>query len=81
MWTIFHLVVSSGKARLLATILKCDEYAITMVNFPAFTWDSVIFPVVTAISKRKYATLAVLLSNEAKLDFDEIDITRAQEAA
>jgi hypothetical protein len=81
MWTIFHSVVSSGKARLLATILRCDEHAITMVNFPAFSWNNVTFPVVTAIMKRNYATLAVLVSNEAKLEFDETDITRAQEAA
>lgn len=81
MWTIFHSVVSSGKARLLATILRCDEHAITMVNFPACNWNNVIFPVVTAISRRKYASLAVLISNEAKLEFDETDITRAQEAA
>jgi len=81
MWTIFHSVVSSGKARLLATILRCDEHAITMVNFPAFGWNHVTFPVVTAIMKRNYASLALLVSNEAKLEFDETDITRAQEAA
>jgi len=81
MWTIFHSVVSSGRARLLATILRCDEHAKTMVNFPTFNWNSVTFPIVTAISKRKYASLAVLVSNEAKLEFDEADITRAQEAA
>ena len=81
MWTIFHTVVSSGRARLLATILRCDEHAITMVNFPAFNWNHVTFPVVTAIMRRNYASLAVLVSNEARLEFDEADITRAQEAA
>jgi len=28
MWTIFHSVVSSGKARLLATILRCYEHSL-----------------------------------------------------
>ena len=29
MWTIFHSVVSSGKARLLATILRCYEHSLS----------------------------------------------------
>jgi len=64
-----------------------DDILETQMNNEAYFLAStlncynVTFPVVTAISKRKYASLAVLTSNGAKLEFDETDITRAQKAA
>ncbi|KAF8164738.1 hypothetical protein B0H34DRAFT_686396 [Crassisporium funariophilum] len=81
MWTIFHSIVASGKAKVLATILRCDPNAPSMINFPSLRYQEVVFPVVTAISNRNYAVLAVLLAHDVKLELDESDITRAQVAS
>ncbi|KAJ3511469.1 hypothetical protein NLJ89_g4078 [Agrocybe chaxingu] len=81
MWTILHSIVCSGKAKLLATVLRCDKHAESMLNFPSFDWNNVIFPVTTAVEKQRYGILAVMLSHNVKLDLQEEDITRAFEAA
>ena len=64
-----------------------DDILETQMNNEAYFLAStlncynVTFPVITAILKRKYASLAVLTSNGAKLEFDETNITHAQKAA
>jgi len=80
MFTILHSVVSANKAKLLATILRCDENAPSMLDFPSVSWRDFVFPVVTAVLKENYAALAVMLSYDVKLELDEADITRAQDA-
>ncbi|PPQ73506.1 hypothetical protein CVT24_007652 [Panaeolus cyanescens] len=80
MWSIFHSAVAVGRPKILMKLLSSDPHAKSMLNFPAITYSQVLFPVVTAIEKRNYAALAILLANDVKLDLDNEDITRAIEA-
>lgn len=81
MRTILHVAVDSGRTKLVETLLKCDPNAKKVVNFPALVAQNVVFPIVTAINKKYYGLVALLLAHDAKLDLDEKDITPAQEAA
>jgi len=81
MVTILHAAVSSGRTKLVETILRCDKNTSSVINFPAIQWNNVVFPVVTAIHKKHYAILGAMLAHGAKLNLDEEDITRALEAA
>ena len=78
--TIFHAAVRSGRAKLVATILRCDQHAHTVIDFPLVQYHNITFPVSTAIKQQHYAVLAVMLAHNVKLMLDEADITRAQEA-
>ncbi|KAF9530926.1 hypothetical protein CPB83DRAFT_849882 [Crepidotus variabilis] len=80
MISIMHYFVIANKAKLLNTVLKCEEKALTMLNFPSQKWSDYALPVVSAIEKRNYASLAVLLSHDAKLTVEEKDIADAQDA-
>ena len=75
--TIFHAVVRSGKEKLVATILRCDKLARTVIDFPLVKYRSFTFPISTAIKQQHYAVLAVMLAHDVKLVLDEADITRA----
>lgn len=79
--TIFHAAVYAGRTKLVETFLRHDPNAATAVNFPAILRQNVIFPIVTAINKKHYGLLAILLAHDARLEFEEEDISRAQEAA
>ncbi|KDR74215.1 hypothetical protein GALMADRAFT_123653 [Galerina marginata CBS 339.88] len=81
MRTILHAAVFNGRTKLVETLLRCDPNAKTVLDFPAIQGQNVVFPIVTAINKKHYGLVALLLANEAKLTFDEKDITRAQEAS
>jgi hypothetical protein len=81
MVTILHAAVSSGRTKLVETILRCDKNASSVINFPSIEWNAIIFPVVTAIHKKHYGMLGMMLAHGAKLNLDEEDITRALEAA
>ena len=81
MVTILHAAVSSGRTKLVETILRCDKNASSVINFPSMEWNAVVFPVVTAIHKKHYAILGTMLAHGAKLNLDEEDITRALETA
>ncbi|KAF4615928.1 hypothetical protein D9613_011323 [Agrocybe pediades] len=81
MRTILHAAVCAGRTQLVETLLKHDPHSASVVNFPALVRQNVVFPVVTAINKRHYGVLAILLANDAKLEFEEEDITKAQQAA
>ena len=78
--TIFHAIVRSGREKLVATILRCDPHARTVIDFPLVRYQNVIFPISTVITQQHYAVLAVMLAHEVKLVLDEADITRAYEA-
>ncbi|KAG5637903.1 hypothetical protein H0H81_002731 [Sphagnurus paluster] len=80
MCTIFHQAVIADKVKLVSTILKCDPNANSVLNFPAFGWNSSIFPLVRAIELRHYSMVATLVAFGAKLIFTEEDVTRAIEA-
>ncbi|KAF9475283.1 ankyrin [Pholiota conissans] len=79
--TIFHHAVTAGRRKLVETLLRCDPHAITVLNFPSIDYQNVAFPVVTAIRKRHFAVLGVLLAYGAKLELDEPDVTKALDAA
>ena len=81
MVTILHAAVSSGRTKLVETILRCDKNASSVIDFPSIEWNAVTFPVVTAIHRKHYAILGMMLAHGAKLSLDEEDITRALEAA
>ncbi|KAH9483204.1 hypothetical protein JR316_0005308 [Psilocybe cubensis] len=81
MRTIFHAAVHSGRSKLVETMLRCDPHSSKVVNFPVLQNQHVVFPIVTAINKKYYGIVALLLANGAKLELDEKDITRATEAA
>ena len=79
--TIFHYIVGSGRARLVETILRCDPDVSKVINLPYLHWRNVVFPVVTAVQKRHYATLVQLIAHGAKLQLEESDVTKARDAA
>jgi len=79
--TIFHYIVGSGRARLVETILRCDPDVSKVINLPYLQWRNVVFPVVTAVQKRHYATLVQLIAHGAKLQLEESDVTKARDAA
>ena len=78
--TIFHIIVRSGREKLAATILRCDQHARSVIDFPLGSYQNIIFPISTAIKQQHYAVLAVMLAHDVKLVLDEADITRAYEA-
>ncbi|PBK72133.1 ankyrin [Armillaria solidipes] len=78
MRTAFHEAVAAGRTKLVSTLLRSDPKAISVLNFPFIQWNQVEFPLSVALSHKDYATLAVLLAYEAKLNFKEDDIFQAQ---
>ncbi|KAI0059327.1 ankyrin [Artomyces pyxidatus] len=65
--TIFHRAVCSEKTTLVAALLRHDPHAGAMVDSPAWAHGSLVYPVVSAILRGDYATLAVLLAHGAQL--------------
>jgi len=78
---IFHYIVGSGRARLVETILRCDPDVRKNINLPYLQWKNVVFPVVTDVQKKHYATLVQLITHGAKLQLEESDVTKARDAA
>ncbi|PBL01634.1 ankyrin [Armillaria gallica] len=78
MRTIFYEAVAAGRTKLVSTLLRLDPKATSVLNFPFIQWNQVEFPLSVALSHKDYATLAVLLAHEAKLNFTEDDIFQAQ---
>jgi ankyrin repeat protein len=75
--TIFHQAVMAGKTKLVSSLLRCDPNASMVLKFPYVTWNTVIFPITTAISNRSYSVLGVLLAHGAKLLVTEEDISQS----
>ncbi|KAM6501508.1 ankyrin repeat protein [Amanita muscaria] len=73
--TVFLRIVTTGRAKLVSTILRCDPNANAVVNFPS-SQRSVVLPIILAIRARNYALVAVLLAYGAKLTIEEDDIAR-----
>lgn len=80
MRTIFHKAVAVGRTKLVETLLRCDPHASTVLDFPSFQSNNVIFPVVTAIKKHNFPVLGVLLAYGAKLELTEQDVTKSYDA-
>ncbi|KAF8905746.1 hypothetical protein CPB84DRAFT_1844751 [Gymnopilus junonius] len=81
MRTILHIAIFNGRTKLVETLLRCDPNAKKVVNFPSLVAQHITFPIVTAINKKHYGLVVLLLAYDAKLDLDEKDVTPAQEAA
>lgn len=79
--TIFHIFVSVGRTRLVDSILRHDQNISTVINLPYLLNRTVMFPVVTAVEKRNYATLVLLLAHGARLELQEADVTKALDVA
>ena len=78
--TIFHDAVRSGREKLVATMLRCDQHAHTVIDLPLVQYQNIFFPISTVIKQQHYAVLAVMLAHDVKLVLDEVDTTRAYEA-
>ncbi|KAK0231589.1 hypothetical protein IW262DRAFT_1489758 [Armillaria fumosa] len=78
MRTAFYEAVAAGRTKLVSTLLRLDPKATSVLNFPFIQWNQVEFPLSVALSHKDYATLAVLLAHEAKLNFTEDDIFQVQ---
>ncbi|KAI0668109.1 ankyrin [Trametes maxima] len=80
LFTIFHKIVCAGKAALVDAFLQHDPNAKAVLDTPYVTTNAQLtFPVVSAIARGSYATLAVLLSYGAKYVFTEEDWSRARD--
>ena len=79
--TIFHTLVGSGRTRLVEVVLRCDPNIDKVINLPCLHYRNVVFPIVTAIQQRCYATLVVMVAHGARLDLQETDITKARDVA
>ncbi|KAK0492741.1 ankyrin repeat protein [Armillaria luteobubalina] len=78
MRTAFYETVAAGRTKLVSTLLRLDPKATSVLNFPFIQWNQVEFPLSVVLSRKDYATLAVLLAHEAKLNFMEDDIFQVQ---
>ncbi|KAI0317675.1 ankyrin repeat-containing domain protein, partial [Amylostereum chailletii] len=81
-FTIFHRVVSAGKPSLVAALLNHDPNAKTSLDVPAWTnyYQTLLYPLVTAVSKKDYAMLALLLAYGAKVEYTAEDVSRADDS-
>ncbi len=59
----------------MQTILEHDEGASTVIDFPQMNYASIVFPIVTAISKGNYAMVALLMAYGAKLSYKEEEVS------
>ncbi|KAG6906166.1 hypothetical protein DXG01_015516 [Tephrocybe rancida] len=69
--TIFHRAVIADKIKLVSTILKHDPNAKAVLNFPSVNWNTVIYPLISAIDRRHYSMLATLLAHGINIRFTE----------
>ena len=80
MRTILHFAVSYGHMKVVETILRCDPNAKAALDFPQIQYQTVMFPLATAVQKKNYSILALLLAYGVKVKSDEADVTRAMES-
>ncbi|KAJ7583431.1 ankyrin repeat protein [Mycena floridula] len=71
---------NANRVELVKTFLRVDPNAQVVLDFPSindFSWNSITFPVTSALQNRGYAMLFTLLAYGAKLNFTEEDIGKA----
>ena len=79
LFTIFHRVVCAGRVEVIEALLSHDPNAKAVINSPYVTRHlSLTHPIISAIYKGNYATIAVLLANGARFSFTEEDVTNAR---
>ncbi|KAI0350817.1 ankyrin [Trametes cingulata] len=80
LFTIFHKVVCAEKPLLVGAFLRHDPNAKTVLDSPHMPQNSqATFPIVSAIGRRDFVTMSVLLAHGAKIAFTEEDWSRARE--
>ena len=78
-FTIFHRIVCTGRAELVEALLRNDPSAKAVIDAPHVSGSlEMVHPVVSAITRRNYSALAVLLAHGAKYSFSEEDFTDAK---
>ena len=79
LFSIFHRVVCAGRAELVEAFLRNDPNAKAMVNAPVVNASlNITYPLISALVRHNYATMAVLIANGAKYSFTEEDFTDAR---
>ncbi|KAI0367118.1 ankyrin [Pilatotrama ljubarskyi] len=80
LFTIFHKVVCAQKPLLVDVFLRHDPNAKAVLNSPYMSYNALAtFPIVSAVAKADFPTMAVLLAYGAKIAFTEEDWSRARE--
>ncbi|KAI9060760.1 ankyrin [Trametes sanguinea] len=80
LFTVFHKVVTVANPLLVDAFLQHDPNAKAVIDSPYMAKNcEATFPVVSAIAKGSYATLAVLLANGARCKYTEEDWSRARD--
>ncbi|KAJ8508418.1 hypothetical protein ONZ45_g9303 [Pleurotus djamor] len=79
--TTFHWAVASNQIRVVECILRCDEHATAVIDFPVMNWYGMLFPITTAISKGYYGMVALLLAHGAKLEHTEEELSEIKASA
>ena len=68
----------AGRVEVIEALLSHDPNAKAVINSPYVTRHlSLTHPIISAIYKGNYATIAVLLANGARFSFTEEDVTNA----
>ncbi|KAI0916904.1 hypothetical protein AcW2_007169 [Taiwanofungus camphoratus] len=81
LFTIFYSIICSGRTDLVSTLLRCDPNSKVVVNTPlCHSRSTTILPVASAVFKRTYSILALLLAYGARLVFTEEDYIRSRDA-
>lgn len=78
LFSIFHTLVCSGKARIVERILYADPKAISAINVPAFSVNKFFYPLVTATMKGNYAIAVLLIAYGAKIQITADDLQKAK---
>ncbi|RPD55207.1 ankyrin [Lentinus tigrinus ALCF2SS1-7] len=80
LFTIFHRVVCSTKPELVDAFLRHDPNAKAVINSPFVSNQLLMtYPIVSALAKNDFATMAVLLAHGAKVTFTEEDFSHARD--
>lgn len=78
--TVFHRIVAQSKWRLVSTLLARDPNAKAVLNVPYMPgYSNVVFPLVSAVSRGSYSTLACLLAYGAKINSSQDELERARD--
>ncbi|KAL5531740.1 hypothetical protein ACEPAG_4617 [Sanghuangporus baumii] len=77
LFSVFHCLVLSGRTRLVEKILHSDPSAVAALNVP-FAGQSMVYPIVSAISRHFYSVVALLLGYGAKVNITAEDLQRVK---
>ncbi|KAH8111009.1 ankyrin repeat protein [Phellopilus nigrolimitatus] len=79
LFSVFHVLVCSGRTRLVEAVLRADPSAAVAINIPVLdNSKKAFYPLVTAITKGWYGIAALLLGYGAKVAYSPDDLQRAK---